>query len=176
MRARLGWRALTVLPLLIVQVRFLRRLSFTRKNLLFTRRLALEGARAVCNGSNPTQEMRRIEAQTGEMRNGHTKGYYTDKVRKRQLREIELLMTHYVRLLGSESASYEAVIRDSYTTKKEYRSFLKQLQEKEQEVIQASVRSLKKGSKRERIAWFEKVRETTEKVRREELERIYPDH
>ena len=103
------------------------------------------------------------------------KGYYTAKIRQKQLREIELLIDHYLDILNSDRDNYEEIIREAYQSKKRYLAFLNRLQQTEKEVIQAAMTSMRKKSKKERLMWFGKVEETSKKARMEEVERIFPE-
>ena len=52
---------------------------------------------------------------------------------------------------------------------------LNKLQKTEEEVIQAAIATVRQGSKKERRHWYDKVRATTKKVRREETDQIYDE-
>jgi hypothetical protein len=69
--------------------------------------------------------------------------------------------------------SYGEMIKVTYQSKKRYLSFLNELHEIEQEVIQAAITTMRKGSKKDRLRWFRKVQETSKKARMEEVERIF---
>lgn len=174
-RTKFGWRALLLPSLLADYIRFRKRLILIRKNLLFTKRLASSAAREIFRGKNRVVEERLIEIKTKELLDKKRKGLYAEKVRRKQLREIELLIDHYLRLLNSNETNHANMIRESYQSKKKYLSFLNELQQIEQEVIRASILSVRKGSKKERLSWFKKVQETSSKIRVEEVERIFPE-
>ena len=174
-KAKFGWKALFSLSPLVYYIRFRKRLIVIRKNLLFTKRLASNAAREIFRGKNRVVEERLIEIKTKDLLDKDRKGLYTEKVRRKQLREIELLIDHYLRLLNSNETNHANMIRVSYQSKKKHLSFLNELQQIEQEVIQASIMSVRKGSKKDRLSWFKKVQETSNKVRMEEVERIFPE-
>jgi hypothetical protein len=50
---------------------------------------------------------------------------------------------------------------------------LHHLQKLEEEVIEAAITTVRKGTKKERRQWFEKVRAATKKVRLAEIDKIY---
>ena len=54
-----------------------------------------------------------------------------------------------------------------------YLAFLNGLQKAEEEVIQAAMTTMRKGTKKDRRQWFQKVKETTKQVRMAEAEQIY---
>ncbi|UCF83377.1 MAG: NF038143 family protein [Desulfobacteraceae bacterium] len=174
-KAKLGWRALLLPSLLADYIRFRKRLIVIRKNLLFTKRLASNAAWEIFGGKNRVVEERLIEIKTKELLDKERKGLYVEKVRRKQLHEIELLIDHYLRLLNSNETNHANMIRGSYQSKKKYLSFLNELQQIEKEVIQVSIMSVRKGSKKDRLSWFKKVQETSNKVRMEEVERIFPE-
>ena len=174
-KAKFGWRVLFPLSLLVDYIRFRKRLILIRKNLLFTKRLATNAAREIFRGKNRVVEERLIEIKTKELLDKERKGLYAEKVRRKQLHEIGLLIDHYLRLLNSNETNHTNMIRVSYQSKKKHLSFLNELQQIEQEVIQASIMSVRKGSKKDRLSWFKKVQETSNKIRMEEVERIFPE-
>jgi hypothetical protein len=171
---KLGRRLLLFPVSLGAYLRYKRSLINTRKNLLFTKRLAFDAAKEVLRGKERFLEIRLIEIQTKELLDKEGKGFYTEKVRRKQLQEIELLIDHYTEVLRSDKDRYEERIRACYPTKKKYQSFLNRLQEAEHAVIQAAVSSLRKGSKKERAAWFKKVEEASRNARMEEVKGIFP--
>ena len=154
-------------------IRYRRRLQVLRKNLFFTRQLALGAANNIHQEKDRTWEIRRIEIKTGEMLDKEKKGIYTDKIRNRQLREIEFLIDHYLDLLGSNQSGYNEMVKAKYSSKGSYQNFLSSLTRLEEDVIQAAISTMRKGTKKERREWFDRVRETTRKVRREAIDRIY---
>ncbi len=173
-RVEFGWKALFFPFRLIDYIRFRRRLILTRKNLLFTKQLAFEAAKEIFGGKDPASKMGSIEKKTKDILDKEGKGFYTEKVRRKQLHEIELLIDHYLQLLNSSGTGYEEMIETTYRSKKKYTAFLNKLQQMEQEVIQAAITTMRKGSKNERIGWFRKVKETSKKARIEEAEKIFP--
>ncbi len=173
-KVEFGWRVVLLFPLLETYVRFRKRLNLTRKNLLFTKRLAFAAAKEISQGKGRAEEVRFIEIKTKELLEKEKKGLYTEKVRRKQLHEIEVLVDHYLGLLNSNRASFPEMIRTSYQSYKDYLSFLHKLHHAEQEVIQATLATMRRGTKKDRRGWFRKVMETCRQVRMEEAERIFP--
>jgi uncharacterized damage-inducible protein DinB len=101
------------------------------------------------------------------------KGFYTEKIRRKQLSEIELLIQHYLGLFSSRQSTYPAIIKEKYPSKGNYLAFLSALQKAEEDVIQAAITTMRKGTKKDRRQWFQKIKETTKKVRNAEAEEIY---
>ena len=174
-KVKSGWRTL-LLPLCMADYfRHLGRKRRTRKNLLFTRQLAFDAAKNVQKTKEPAWEIRKYEIKTQEILDKEKKGLYTDKIRRKQLLEIEFLMNHFLDLLNSDGSNYYDLIKTKYSSKGKYLEFLNQLQKTEKEVIQAAIATVRQGSKKERRLWYDKVRTATKKFRMEEADRIYEE-
>ena len=172
---KFGWR-IFVFPIIIYDyIRYLKRMRVLRKNLFFTRQFALEAARNIFQGKERAWEIRQIEIKTRDILNREKKGFYTDKIRNKQLNEIALLIDHYLHLFGTNETNYRNAIKVKYSSKGSYLAFLNKLQKNEAEVIQAAITTMRKGSKKERRQWFEKVKETTRKIRLQEADKIYSE-
>lgn len=169
----LNWKII-LLPIFLNKVyQYRKDLRFTRKNILYTKQFAFDAAKNISQGKDQAWEVRQIEIRTQEVLNKEKKGFYTEKIRRKQLSEIELLMKHYLDLFSSKQSSYAAIIKDKYPSKGNYLAFLSALQKTEEDVIQAAITTMRKGSKKDRRQWFQKVKETTKKVRTTEAEDIY---
>lgn len=59
------------------------------------------------------------------------------RVRDKQITEVELLKSHYQKLLCQHEASYQALVKKAYKTGGEYRMFLNNLARAEEEVHDA---------------------------------------
>ena len=116
-----------------------------------------------------------MEIQTGDILDKEKNGFYTDKIRNRQLGEIEFLIDHYLELLGTDQSSYNDALKATYTAKGSYLAFLNRLQKVEEEVIQAAITTMRKGTKKERRLWFDKVRAATKDIRIEAANSIYDE-
>lgn len=157
----------------IAILRYRRSITRTSKNLFFTQQLAMDAAEEVMQGTERNAALEGIDARTREILEKEGKGLYTEKIRRKQFREIECLLNHYLRLLKGEGDTYGQMVKAAYNSKKEYLAFLKKLRAKEQEVIQASVATVRTGSKKDRMTWFRKVQEATQDARREEADVIF---
>jgi len=172
-RSKFNWRII-VFPLFCYDfIRYRRRQQVLRKNLFFTRKYALEAARNIHRGKERAWEIRQIEIKTREILDKEKKGFYTGKIRSKQLQEIHWRINHYLEILDSNQPSYQDALRAKHTAKGSYLAFLNSLQKVEEEVIQAAITSMRKGTKKERRLWFDKVRAATRKVRVEEAQRLY---
>lgn len=113
------------------------------QNVLFTKKMALQTAFDMLKkGHTRETEMERIRSKTREMIASIPGGIYSDEIRREQLKEIELLVDHYGRLLNSEGDNYDALVRNAYQTPERLADFYKRLQEAEEGVGRAAQRTL----------------------------------
>lgn len=172
-KATADW-TIILLPLFLYKVyQYRKDLCFTRKNFLFTKQLAYDAAKNIYQGKEQAWEFRRIEIQTKEILDKEKKGFYTEKIRRKQLSEIDLLIKHYLELFNAKQSKYAEIIKEIYQSKGNYLTFLSTLRKAEDDVILAAITIMRKGTKKERREWFQKVRETTKKVRLAEAEEIF---
>ena len=83
------------------------------------------------------------------------------------------MIDHYLDLLGTDQSSYNDALKAIYPAKGSFLAFLNRLQKVEEEVIQAAIATMRKGTKKERRLWFDKVRAATKKIRLDAADRIY---
>jgi len=170
-----GWRKWLFPPLVFYDFFRMRKgLMLTRKNLMFTRKMALKAAKGIVSGNGRAEELRRIEEKTRRMLGSETRGVFTEKIRRRQIREIEILTNHYVAMITAGGSRYDDMVRNAYANRQAYMDFLESLQYAEQHVIRAAVASVRKGSRAERLRWFGKVSASIQKARLMELDRLFP--
>ena len=172
-KSKFNWRIIVFPFFLYDFIRYRRRLQVLRKNLFFTKQFALEAVKHIHQGKERIWEIRQIEIQTKDTLDKEKKGFYTEKIRNRQLREIEFLIGHYLELLSTNQPGYKDSVKATYTSKGSFLAFLNRLQKFEEEVIQAAITTMRKGTKKERRLWFEKVRAATKKVRLNAADKIY---
>lgn len=172
-KVKINWNII-LLPVFLYKIyNYRKNLRFTRKNFLFTKQLAFDAAKNIFQGKEQAWELRRIEIKTKEILDKEKKGFYTEKIRRKQLSEIELLIQHYLALFNSKQSTYAAIIKENYPSKGNYLTFLSTLQKAEEDVIQAAIATMRKGTKKERRQWFQKVKETFKKIRMAEADKIY---
>ena len=171
--ADLNWKTMLAPSQMAGYIRFGRSLHQIRENLLFTKKLAFHAAKEVYRGNDRAHELGLIVIKTRKILDQRKKGLYTEKVRRRQMDEIEWLIDHYLRLLNSNGVTCEERIKDAYSTKRKFLSFLNRLHKLEQDVIRGIVEAVRKGSGKDRLKMYEKVRIVSEKVRTMEAERIF---
>lgn len=173
-KVKINWK-IVLLPVFLYTVYNYRKdLRFTRKNLLLTKQLAFDAAKNISRGKEQAWEFRKIEIKTQEILDKEKKGFYTEKIRRKQLSEIQLLMKSYLDLFESTQSKYAAIIKERYPSKGNYLAFLSTLHKAEEDVIQAAITTMRKGTKKDRREWFQKVKQTTKQVRMAEAEQMYP--
>ena len=172
-KADLGWKTMLAPSAMFGYIRFGRSLSQTRQTLLFTKRMAFHAAKEVYRGNDRAHELGLIVVKTRKILDREKKGLYTEKVRRRQMNEIEWLIDHYLRLLNSNGETCEKRIKDAYSTKKKFLSYLNRLHKLEQDVIRATVEAVKTGSGQDHLKMYERLQTVSEKVRTMEAERIF---
>jgi hypothetical protein len=172
-KVTVNWKIM-LLPVFLYKVYHYRKdLGFTRKNFLFTKQLAYDAAKNIFQDKGQAWEFRRIEIQTKEILDKEKKGFYSEKIRRKQLSEIDLLIKHYLELFNAKQSKYPEIIKEIYPSKGKYLTFVSTLRKAEEDVIQAATTTMRKGTKKDRREWFQKVRETTKKVRIAEAEKIF---
>lgn len=168
-----GWRIIK-LPIVGGKlIHWRHKIRLAQKNLLFTKELAFAAAKAVDQGADRALELGRADWKTREVLKQDKQGYYSEKIRKKQLAEMELLFDHYLRLMTAQGRAYQDLVKGAYNEKRQYTDFLKRLEEREAAVIQAALSTMKKASKKERIDWFNRVSALTRQVREIEVKDIY---
>jgi hypothetical protein len=172
-KVAIDWKVILVPVFLYKLYHYRKDLGFTRKNLIFTKQLAYDAAKNVFQGKEPAWEFRRIEIKTKEILDTEKKGFYTEKIRRKQLSEINLLIEHYLALFSAKQSKYAEIIKEIYQSKGNYLTFLSTLQKAEEDVIQAATTSMRRGTKKNRRKWFQKVKDTTKKVRMAEADQIF---
>jgi hypothetical protein len=93
------------------------------REILSTRRQALEAARAQLSGDAPTA-----------LSNPAPATEKAEAIRSAQAQEVILLERHYERLLQVDGEDYDTLVARAYPEESEYASFLQLLQHTEQEV------------------------------------------
>jgi hypothetical protein len=86
------------------------------------------------------------------------------------MREIDLLIDHYCKLLSAEGKDYATMVKGTYTDRKNYTAFVEQLEQLEKEVIKAATQTVGNSSA---PGIASKMEETTDRIRRAEIERIF---
>ena len=142
------------------------------QNLLFTKKLALEAAfDMVKNNKSRDDIIAVIRGKTDSiLKAEEVKEIYSEKIREYQMKEIELLIDHYLKLLNAEGEDYESLVLSSYGRIDEYKSFLETLKAAEQDVTLAAQETV--GEKADKIMANE-MKMASDSIRSAKAERIF---
>ena len=145
------------------------------QNQIFTKKMALEAALDMRKkDASKETVIAQIESKTKELVASVPGGIYSDDIRSQQLKEMDLLIDHYGKLLNAEGGDYASLVTSAYGSATEYQSFLDQLQSAENEVMGAARRTL--GDQTD-MATAEKIESLTASMRAAEVKRLFPsDH
>ena len=139
--------------------------TFT-KGVLRSKILAMESAlKETTTGKKDAASKSAFGAQDSENAPGEI------RFRNAQIAEVELLKAHYLKLLRSQGASYQALIKKTYKSTGEYRRFLTKLAQTE-DAVQKEVLLLHQTSATAQ-AVSRKMRETSKSLRDEEVKAFF---
>ena len=142
------------------------------QNQMFTKKMALEAAMDMKKKqTSKAAVMGQIQSKTKELLSTVPGGIYSNDIRQQQLKEIDLLINHYGKLLNAEGRDYASLVTSAYSSAAEYKSFFDQLKMAETEVMGAARRTL--GSQTD-MATAEKIESITENMRAAEVNKIFP--
>jgi len=140
-------------------------------NFLFTKKMALEAAFGIIDkGKAKEQAKAEIKEKTDKILAADAKGIYSSKIRQKQMKEIDLLMEHYGRLLEADGKDFASMVKKSYRTRENYCGFLAQLSEAEKEVNRAAAQTVRTHSAAEIVS---KMEAAVQAFRKAEVERIF---
>jgi hypothetical protein len=175
--AVIGQTPVTVWDVLIPIVFVFNVLKFKRArevftlNFLFTKKLALQGAfDMVKRGQSRDDALGQIRDRTIQILASDKKGIYSIKIRQKQMREMELLLDHYFRLLNAEGKDYGSMVKHAYRTRQNFAAFVKELEGIEKEVNRAASQTAGTASAPDIIS---KMEETAGRLRATQVETIF---
>jgi 23S rRNA G2069 N7-methylase RlmK/C1962 C5-methylase RlmI len=151
---------------------FLRRSSETRRYsdlFLFPRKLALKGALDMLNGEDRKEILSRIEDDIKHWL--VSLNLYSERLHRRHMDVIDLLVDHYSRLLHAEGDDYPCLIKDAYQARESYEAYLDRLSVAEQEVDHAIVEI--QGETREIMERLRAEQVQVMELRTKEINRIF---
>jgi hypothetical protein len=141
------------------------------QNMLFTKKLALEAALdMIRKETSQADALVKIEHKTKDLLSSVPDGIYSEEIRREQLKEIELLIAHFCRLIQAQGKDYAALVVHAYQSLDGYRRFNDQLAAAESAVTQAARRTLGHKTDEEMAA---KIELAAERLRRQEAETIF---
>ena len=144
------------------------------QNLLFTKKLALTATFDMVKKNHSMEAvMIEIKTQTDALLSSMPKDVYSDDIRQEQMKEIDLLMEHYGKLMQAEGEDYASLVIDAYRTKANYAAFQEKLKAAEKKVAKAAQQTL--GDKAD-PTMAGKIEAATDKLREAEVERIFSSY
>ena len=166
-----AWDVLIPIVFIFNVLKFKRAREVFTLNFLFTKKLALQGAfDMVKNGQSREDVLGQIRDRTSQILASDKKGIYSIKIRQKQMREMELLLDHYFRLLNAEGKNYGSMVRHAYRTPQDFAAFVKELEGIEKEVNRAASQTAGTASAPDIIA---KMEETAGRLRATQVETIF---
>jgi len=141
------------------------------QNQMFTKKMALDAALDMQKkDASKGTVMAQIQSKTKELVSSVPGGIYSDDIRRQQLKEIDLLVDHYTRLLNAVGKDYASLVTHAYQTAADYSSFLEALKSTENEVMGAARRTL--GDQTD-MATAAKIESITANMRTAEAKKIF---
>jgi len=141
------------------------------QNVMFTKKMAMQAALDMLKkGQTRESVMERIRSKTRAMIASVPDGIYSGEIRREQLKEIDLLIDHYCRLLSSAGNNYDSLVFNAYRTPGGLADFFERLQEAEESVGRAAHNTL--GGNAD-TGTLERMKAAMEKFRRKETEKIF---
>jgi len=141
------------------------------QNVLFTKKMALQAAFDMLKKGHTRQgEMERVSSKTKEMVASIPGGIYSAEIRQEQLKEIDLLVDHYCRMLESTGDDYDSLVFNAYQTPEQLVHFYEQLQKAEEGVGYAAQNTLGADADTHTL---ERMKAALKKSRLKETEKIF---
>jgi hypothetical protein len=142
------------------------------QNYLFTKRHALDaGFKMLKKGFSREDVKAGFEEKTRTLLTAHkTQKIYSDTIRQQQIKEVDLLIEHYGRLLNAEGGGYDDLTRNAYGNRQNYLIFHEQLKSIEKKVSDAARQTL--GSKTDVEALL-RIENATENIRQSQIAKIF---
>jgi hypothetical protein len=166
-----AWDVLIPIVFVFNVLKFKRAREIFTLNFLFTKKLALQGAfDMVKKGQSREDVLGQIRDRTSQILASDKKGIYSIKIRQKQMREMELLLDHYSRLLNAEGKDYESMVRHAYRTREDFSAFVKELEGIEKEVNRAASQTVGTASAPDIVSRME---ETARRLRATQVETIF---
>jgi len=110
------------------------------KNFLFVKKLALDAAFDINKGEDRQSQLAQIKNETRDRLTSQK--LYSWGIHQGLMKEVDLLIDHYSKLLEAEGNSYESLVKNAYQTQENYEAFLHQLTSIEREIDRAVIKTL----------------------------------
>jgi uncharacterized protein YcbK (DUF882 family) len=141
------------------------------QNLLFTKKLALEAARDMIEKNKSRESvMDQIKSKTDHLISSLPDNLYSNAIRQEQVKEMDLLIDHYCKLIQAEGNDYDALVVSAYGNQAQYKAFHARLKDAEKKVAQAARQTLGVNTD---SAMAARIEEAINKQRMAEVEKIF---
>ncbi|MFA5065545.1 MAG: NF038143 family protein [Dehalococcoidia bacterium] len=142
-------------------------------NFMFTKKLALEAAGNMQQfGLTKINSLAEVEKKTLSILSADQKGVYSEKVRLKQMQEIQLLIDHYQKLLVSEGKTYNDMVKTAYVDRESFDAFLHRLSSAEKEVNRAALQLV--GKSAEAKDFVARMEKSVDQIRNRDLDNYFP--
>ena len=166
-----AWDVLIPIVFVFNVLKFKRAREVFTLNFLFTKKLALQEAfDMVKRGQSRDDALGQIRDRTSQILASDKKGIYSIKIRQKQMREMELLLDHYSRLLNADGKDYASMVKHAYRTRQNFSAFVKELEGIEKEVNRAASQTAGTASAPDIVSRME---ETAGRLRAAQVETIF---
>jgi len=166
-----AWDVLIPIVFVFNVLKFKRAREIFTLNFLFTKKLALQGAfDMVKKGQSREDALGQIRDRTSQILASDKEGIYSIKIRQKQMREMELLLDHYFRLLNADGKDYGSMVKHAYRTRQDFAAFVKELEGIEKEVNRAASQTVGTASAPDIVSRME---ETAGRLRATQVEKIF---
>jgi hypothetical protein len=166
-----AWDVLIPIVFVFNVLKFKRAREIFTLNFLFTKKLALQGAfDMVKKGQSREDALGQIRDRTSQILASDKEGIYSIKIRQKQMREMELLLDHYFRLLNADGKDYGSMVKHAYRTRQDFAAFVKELEGIEKEVNRAASQTVGTASAPDIVLRME---ETAGRLRKAQVETIF---
>jgi hypothetical protein len=165
------WEVMIPLIFILSYMRARENRELFAQNLLFTKKMALEAAFDMVKKEQSREAvMNRINSKTESLLSSVPDGVYSDAIRQEQLKEIDLLIDHYCRLMKAAGKDYPALVMKAYQTKAAYIALQEKLKAAEKKVTEAARQTLGTQTDSDMVA---RIEAAAARLRREEVETIF---
>jgi methyl-accepting chemotaxis protein len=142
-------------------------------NFLFTKKLALEAARAMCcSGQTREESLAQVDRETAALLRSDQKGIYSERIRQKQAQEISLLIDHYLILINTEDKTYRDMVRAAYRDRDAYNTFIHRLTMAEKEVNRAALQTV--GNNNAARDFASSMEEAVSRIRANDTKNTFP--
>ena len=165
------WEVLIPVVFILSFMRSKEQREIFAQNLLFTKKLALEAAfDLIKKGHSRETVVDRIKKKTDGLLASLPQEVYSEAIRQEQMKEMDLLIDHYARLIQAEGENYAELVIVAYPTREAYLNFQEKLKRAEEKVTQTARLTLGAKTDPDMVA---RIQAATAQVRQAEVELIF---